>query len=171
MHPVTRGLLAAIKHLLTVIAALALAIEQWGWRPLTAMAAWVAKWPPLARLEDRIKAASPRVALTLFLVPATMLLPLKLAALWLVQQDHPWLGVLLIVAAKLIGTALVGRLFIICEPQLMTFPWFVRALTWWRATKARIHAALAASPSWRATQRMRRWLGTRGRRWWRTVTR
>ena len=43
------------------------------------------------------------------------------------------LGVAIIVAAKVLGTALVGRLFVLVEPQLMTFAWFVRCAAWWRA--------------------------------------
>ena len=39
----------------------------------------------------------------------------------------PGLGVFVIVAAKVLGTACVGRLFILVEPQLMTFAWFARA--------------------------------------------
>ena len=44
-----------------------------GWRPLTACMAWLAKWPPLARLEAAIRGVSPRWALVLFIVPATLL--------------------------------------------------------------------------------------------------
>jgi hypothetical protein len=167
MQALRRALLTVFKILFTTLAAIVLVIEEWGWRPLTAMAAWIARWPPLARLEARIQRASPRVALGLFLVPATLLFPLKLLALLLVHRHHPWLGVFLIVAAKLLGTALVGRLFIICEPQLLTFPWFARALAWWRATKTRILASIKGSPMWLAMRRVRRWLRTNGRRWWR----
>ena len=61
-----------------------------------------------------------------------LLFPLKLLALWLIGQGQTGLGIAIIVAAKLLGTALVGRLFVLVEPQLMTFAWFARALSWWR---------------------------------------
>ena len=121
-----------------VIAAIILFLEEWGWRPLTAWAARLAHWPPVARLETRIRGASPRVALALFLGPAVMLFPVKLLALWLIHRGRAMFGIGVIVAAKLLGTALVGRLFIITEPQLMHFGWFARALLWWRATKMRV---------------------------------
>lgn len=162
-----RWVVRAGRVVLTVVAAIVLLIEEWGWRPLTAMAARLARWPPLARLEDRIRATSPRVALSLFMVPASLLFPIKLLALWLVHRHHAWLGVALIVAAKLLGTALVGRLFIVCEPQLSTFPWFVRALAWWRATKERIKRVVAESAVMRSSRKAARWCRTRGRRWWR----
>ena len=100
-------------------------------------------------------------------MPAAALFPIKLAALWFIHQGHTMAGLLVILAAKLLGTALVGRLFIITEQQLIQFRWFARALQWWRDTKARVHAALVRSSGWQAAQRLRRrgslWLRRRMR--------
>lgn len=157
MNPLRR-VWRALRGVLLALAAVVLFIEEWGWRPLTAWAARLAQWPPLARLEARILALPPRWALALFIVPAVALFPIKLLALWLIHLGRTTLGVLVIVAAKLIGTALVGRLFILTEPQLMHYAWFARGLGWWRATKARIRAAVQAAPAWRATRTLvRRW--------------
>ncbi len=130
--------------------------EEWGWRPLTALAAWVARWPPLARLEAAVCRASPRFALALFVVPAILLVPVKLAALWLIGNRHATLGIVVIVAAKLIGTAFVGRLFLLVETQLMQFAWFARGIGWWRATRERAMTALRQSAFWRSGRAMRR---------------
>jgi len=158
MKTLLRGLWRALRAVLLAIAALVLAIEEWGWRPLTAWAGRLAQWPPLARLERRIAALPPAGALAMFLVPAIALFPVKLAALWLIHLGRGTLGVLVIVAAKLLGTALVGRLFILTEPQLMRFAWFARALTWWRATKARVRAAVQRARAWRVARAVvRRW--------------
>ena len=143
--------------------AFVLFIEEWGWKPLTALAARIARWPPLKALEARIARAPPKLALVLFLVPAVLLFPLKLAALWLIDQGQATLGIAVIVAAKVLGTALVGRLFILLEPQLMQFAWFATALGWWRRTKQRVMAAAHASAAWRAARAMR----LAARRWWR----
>lgn len=145
-----------LRSLLLGLAAIVIFVEEWGWRPLTAFAARLARWPPLARLEARIAAAPRRVALLLFLAPAVMLFPLKLAALWLIEGGRATLGIALIVAAKLIGTAFVGRLFILLERQLLSFPWFARALGWWLQTKARVLAAVRESALWRAMRVARR---------------
>ena len=156
-----------LRGLLLVLAAAVLFVEEWGWRPLTALAARLALWPPLARLEARIQRLSPRVALALFLVPALALFPVKLFALWLIHLGSTAAGIAVIVAAKLLGTALVGRLFVLTEAQLMHFAWFARALGWWRATKLRIKAALRRSFAWRAARAgARRW-----RTWWRAFGR
>ena len=120
------------------------------------MAAAIARWPPLAVLERHIRGARPRVALALFLVPAVLLVPVKLGALWLIQDGRATLGIALIIAAKVIGTAFVGRLFILVETQLMTFPWFVSCMLWWRATRDRVMAAVRRSLVWRSGRAFRR---------------
>jgi len=153
---VVTALWRVLRGTLLALAAIILLIEEWGWRPLTAFAARLAKWPPLARLEARITALPPRVALLLFLVPALLLLPVKIAALWLIEQGRTSLGVVVIVVAKVVGTAFVGRLFILVEPQLMRFAWFARVLGWWRQTRARALAIIRASSLWRTSRAARR---------------
>lgn len=142
-----------------VLAAIVIFFEEWGWRPLTAGAAWLARLLHLQRLEAWISASPPWVALLLFLAPAVLLFPLKLAALWLIGEGRAGTGVFIIVAAKVLGTAFVGRLFILVEPQLMTFAWFARALNWWRQTKAKIVEAVRRSAPWRTARALRKlWL-------------
>ena len=162
-----RRLWRGLRGVLLALAAIVLFVEEWGWRPLTAWAARLARWPPLARLEARIVALPPKAALALFIVPAVALFPIKVLALWLIHLGHATLGILVILAAKLLGTALVGRLFILTEAQLMHFGWFARGLGWWRATKARIRAAVQAAPAWRAVRAAAR----RGRLWLRRAVR
>lgn len=111
-----------------------------------------------------VRRVRPVVALCLFLVPAIALFPIKLAALWLIHAGQTALGVTVIVLAKLVGTAVVGRLFLLTELQLMSFPWFARAWAWWRATKARVAAAVRASAAWQAVRRVGRAWRVRWRR-------
>ena len=54
------------------------------------------------------------------------------------------------------GTAFVGRLFILVETQLMTFPWFARSVHWWRGMRERVMAVLRRSFAWRAARAFRR---------------
>ena len=156
-----------LRSLLLALAALVIFIEEWGWRPLSAMIARLGRWPPLGRLEARIAAVPRRVALLLFLVPAVLLVPVKVVALWLIGGGHATLGIMLIVLAKLVGTAIVGRLFVLLERQLLTFPWFAHALAWWHRTRTRVMTALRGSTLWRTMRVLRRgW-----RAWWRKVAR
>jgi hypothetical protein len=146
----------AVRAVLLALAAVVVFIEEVGWRPLSRWMGRLARWPPLAWLEERIRRVSPRWALVLFLVPAVLLFPLKLLALWLIHLGRAPLGITVIVVAKLVGTALVGRLFVLTEPQLVQFPWFARALGWWRHTKRRVKDAVLASGAWALVRRLRR---------------
>jgi hypothetical protein len=152
-------LLDAIRRLLRAvflgIAAVVVFIEEVGWRPLSAWVARLAQWPPLHRLEERIRRLPPLPAMGLFGVPAVVLFPLKLAALAVIQAGHAALGVLVIVLAKLLGTALVGRLFVLLEPQLMSFAWFRVAHDWWVETRLGVRAVLRRSAAWRRVRMLR----------------
>ena len=64
----------------------------------------------------------------------------------------------MIVAAKLVGTAVGGRLFVLLRPQLMRLRYFARATAWWRLVRRRVRHALQASSGWRAMRSaVRRW--------------
>src|SRR4051812_21327462 len=97
-----------IRPVLLVLAALILFIEDFGWKPLSAWLGRIARWPPLRRLEARVQRLPARQALVLFLIPALLLFPLKLVAVALIEDGHAIGGLGLIVAAKLLGTAVVG---------------------------------------------------------------
>ena len=83
-------------------------------------------------------------------------MPVKLVALWLIQDGRTTLGICVIVAAKVVGTAFVGRLFVLVETQLMTFPGFVRCRTLWQSTRDRVIAAWRQSVLWRSGRAIRR---------------
>jgi len=82
--------------------------------------------------------------------------PVKLVAVWLIQDGRTTLGIAVIIAAKVVGTAFVGRLFVLVERQLMTFPGFVRCMALWHSTRDRIMAALRQSVLWRSARAIRR---------------
>ncbi len=140
----------ALRALLLTPAALWFFLEEFGWHPLAALLGSFTRWPPWARLEARIARVPARPALLLFLLPAAMLLPVKLLAVQLIQDGHAVAGLVVIVAAKLLGTAIGGRLFMLMRPQLMTLRRFARAMAWWRQTRRRVRHALEASAGWRA---------------------
>ncbi len=145
-----------LRAVLLGLAGLVIFLEEWGWRPLTALVARLFEWPPLGRLENRVASSPPRVALALFLVPTLLLLPVKLGAFWLIEAGRPGLGFLLVLAAKLVGTAFVGRLFILVEAQLMQFGWLARFIEGWRGVKLRVRVVLRASALWQAMWAWRR---------------
>ena len=137
------------RALLLALAALWFFLEEFGWHPLAAWLGRLTRWAPWARMEARIARVPARPALLLFLLPAAALLPVKLLALQLIQGGQPVIGLAVIVAAKLVGTALGGRLFMLLRPQLMTLRRFARAMAWWRQTRRRVRRALETSAGWR----------------------
>jgi hypothetical protein len=159
-----RWILKPFKAIAVWTVALLLLFEEWGWEPLQRLAAWISRWPPLAAIERRIAALPPRAALAVFALPALALLPVKFAALWLISIGHALLGVMIIVAAKILGTALVARLFKLTEPALMRMAWFALWHGRWTVWKDALLARVRASRAWRMGAVLRRQAGRAWRR-------
>jgi hypothetical protein len=157
MRPILRSLPRPFKWLLSWLVALVILFEEWGWEPLMRLAGALARLPPVAWLERRIELLPPRAALTVFLAPTLLLLPIKLLALWIIGQGDALFGLLVIVAAKIAGTALVARLFMLTRPQLMQVAWFANLHERWSAFKEGVIAMVRASATWRLARAMKAW--------------
>jgi hypothetical protein len=98
-----------------------------------------------------------------FLVPMLLLLPVKLLALYWISRGHAVLGLSVILAAKMLGTAAVARLFTLTQPALMRLAWFARLYGRWIPWKDALIARVKNSGAWRSmaamVQAMRRWIG------------
>ncbi len=116
-----------LNAILAVIAAIWFWLEEWLWDHLLVVTAWLAKLPPIRWLEAKIARLPPYAALAAFLIPAAVLLPFKLFAFWLIAQGHGWLGMQVFIIAKLVGTALLARIFALTRPALLSVGWFARA--------------------------------------------
>ncbi len=130
--------------------ALVLIFEEWGWEPLQRVMARLARLPLWARMEALIVRLPPYAALMVFFVPALLLLPIKLLALYWIGRGHAVLGLLLVLSAKMMGTAAVARLFALTQPALMRMPWFARLYGRWKPWKDGLIAQLKCSGTWRA---------------------
>ncbi len=138
-----RGVAAAGRLLLQTVLALIIVFEEWGWRPLAAALAQLARLKPIAWLEAHIQRLPPYGALLVFGAPSILILPLKLVALFLITSGREFEATLLFIGAKIIGTAIVARLFQLTEAQLLQIPWFARAygifMPWKNALTAWVH--------------------------------
>lgn len=152
MHTVKRILRPIFLPLIAAV----LLFEEWGWAPLAAAFARLARIPLWAWLEQKIRRLPPMWALLAFGVPMLLLLPVKLLALYLFGQGQATMGLFLLVAAKLGGTALLARLFQLTQPALMQLDWFARWYPRWMAWKERVLAEIRQSLVWRAGQRSKR---------------
>ncbi|MBF0562895.1 MAG: hypothetical protein HQL37_12955 [Alphaproteobacteria bacterium] len=109
---------------LILLAACLILFEDFVWNKVTALTAIVARWQLVVRLERWVLARGRYTTLALFTVPIACLIPVKLVALYLIASGHLMTGILVIVAAKVTGTAVSARLFVIAKPKLMTFETF-----------------------------------------------
>jgi hypothetical protein len=134
------------------VLALVLVFEEWGWEPLQRVMARLARLPLWERMEASICRLPPYGALLVLCVPALLLFPIKLLALYWVGNGHVVTGLALVLVAKLVGTAAVARLFALTLPALMRLTWFARLYGHWKPWKDALIAQLKASPAWRAMQ-------------------
>jgi hypothetical protein len=142
------------KIFLPLIAAVLL-FEEWGWEPLAALFARFARLSLWAWLERKIAQLRPLAALFVFAIPVLTLLPIKLLALYLFGRGETTLGLVLLLGAKLGGTAIMARLFQLTQPALMQLHWFARYYPRWIAWKDGVLAEIHSSAAWRAGQALR----------------
>src|SRR5207253_1971275 len=92
---------------LWILLALVFLIEAWLWehlRPLVAAVVNVIAWDKLkARVAAAIEHLPPSATLLVFLIPVSLLLPLKLLGLWMLAHGS-WLGTFVVLGlAKIVG--------------------------------------------------------------------
>jgi len=160
-----------------LVAAIVVLVEDWLWDDLQRLAAAIGRLPVLRRIEALIARLPPYAALLLFGAPSLLLVPLKILALYLISHGHATLGLVVVVAAKVAGTALVARIFAITKPKLLRIRWFAWLYERVAAFKARLYAAIKSTAVYRhvhalkerVRERFRAWLGRRRgflrRRW------
>ena len=147
-----KALFAALRWIFRVIFAALILFEEWGWEPLRRVFALFARLPVIRQFEALLKKLPPRAAFVVLILPSLLILPIKLAAVWLVAEGHAMLGVLIIIAAKLFGTALLAWLFQLIQPALMQLPWFARFYGRWTRWKTELLGWVRASSAWRTAR-------------------
>lgn len=121
-----RALWGIIGHVLAALLALIVVFEEWGWRPLANLLGSLARLKPIAWIEGKIRQLPPYGALAIFALPSASLFPLKLLALYLIAQGKTVLATGLFIGAKVVGTAIIARLYMLTEHALMRIGWFKR---------------------------------------------
>ena len=156
-----------VRGFFALLLALWIFLEEWVWDAMLAFMAWLARLPPVHWAESRIARLPPPAALIFFIVPAAILLPFKLAAFRLIAQGHGLYGLWVFVVAKVIGTALLARIFSLTKPALLTINWFNRAyfaITGW---KQRVYAYVRALPTYQRLRQLARVVKRSIKTWWR----
>lgn len=160
-----------------LLAAIVILLEDWLWDDLARLAATIGRLPILRSIEAFLTGLPPYVALVFFAAPSLLLLPVKLAALYFMSHGQATLGVVTVIAAKVIGTALVARIFTLTRATLMRIGWFSWAYERFIAFKTRIYDAIKSTTIYQAAHQqqlrmratLKAWMGKRRsflrRRW------
>src|SRR5262245_66211540 len=101
-----------------LIAAVIVLFEEWLWDDLQRIAAAIGRLPLLRQAESLIAGLPPYAALAMFGAPSLLLIPVKLAALYFIAHGQPMLGLMTAIAAKIAGTAVVARVFVLTRRDL-----------------------------------------------------
>lgn len=144
----------SLHTLLLVPVLLLLLFEEWGWEPLARGFAALGQHRFWGSLERRLQRLPPWGALLAFGGPVLLLIPIKLLALYWIDQGNVATGLGLVLVAKLVGTALAARLFQLTEPALMQIRWFARLYIPWKQWKDRMLAQVRRSAPWRRIGRL-----------------
>jgi hypothetical protein len=161
---VVQFLRALLRYVAIALVVPLLLFEEWGWEPLAALVARLARLPLWAALEDRLRRLPPWGALLAFFVPVVALLPVKVLALFLFGRGHAATAITVLVLAKLAGTAVVARIFQLVEAPLMRIPWFARWYPRWKAWKDHVLGIVRQSRPWRLVRAVNRRIGRGWRR-------
>lgn len=150
-----RAAQATAQRALGILVALVIVFEEWGWRPLAAALGLLARFRPIAWLEQRITELPPWASLCVFAAPTVLFLPLKLAALALIAGGHVVVATILFAFAKVAGTAIFARIFQLTQPRLMELAWFARLYNWFLPWKEHLVEQARATAIWQSAVRMK----------------
>lgn len=109
---------------------------------------------PIAALERAIAALPAYIILTLFLIPMAIIEPVKLYALYLIEQGHWVWGALVFALLKIVGIGLAERLFAIGKPKLLSIRWFAWCYGVYERIRDRVYAFLDQFAWWRAAKQI-----------------
>ena len=135
--------------------ALLILFEEWGWEPLARALHKLSRLPIWAHLENGLRALPSWAAMMVFFAPMLLLLPVKLLGLFLLGEGHAKSAVILLLVAKVVGTATLAWLFQLLEPALMRIPVFARWYPRWKAWKDRVLAVVRQSRPWRIVRALK----------------
>ena len=152
----------ALEILFVPIAAAIVFFEEVLLHYLGVAMARLARWEPVRRIEAWLAGLPPWAALIAFVAPSTLVLPVKLAAVWFALEGRFGLAMGSIVVGKIVATALVARLYKVLLPTLLRLSWYLAVETWLFAFRDKIYAFVRDLPAWQAAsalvRRAKGWL-------------
>jgi hypothetical protein len=122
---IPRSLRFLLQGVLVLLGMVLVLFEEVLWVGFGGLLRQIARLAPIAWLESWIRRLPPILALPLFVLPWLIMLPVKLAALWLIAIGKITHGALLFIGGEAFGVAFLARLYDLCRPALHQWRWFV----------------------------------------------
>jgi hypothetical protein len=110
-----------MANIFVFFATLIVFAEEWIWFKLLRAMQRIASFPIFKQIEAFIRKQNKWVSLFLFIIPELAFIPVKLAMVWLIGNNHAYFGVMLFIAAKLTGTALFAWMYSVTEDKITQF--------------------------------------------------
>jgi len=139
----------ALELAIVPLAAAIVFFEQTLIKYLNVAMAAVARWPPVMKVEAWLVRLPPYAALCAFAAPSILILPIKLIAVWFAAIGRYELALGTLIVGKMLGTAVLARLYRILRPTLMAIPWFAKADTWFFYWRDQAYAFVKSLPAWK----------------------
>ena len=116
-----------VKRAFLLFLALIFLFESWLWKETGRFIGWIIKKIPLDHakrfITHHVKELSPIATLGVFIIPALILLPLKVTAVWLLAKGYFVAGLSTVVLAKALGLGISSFLFSLCKTRLLELRW------------------------------------------------
>jgi hypothetical protein len=124
----TESMLRKIFKPVWFLLALLFLLEAWLWDlfvpPIRALIERIGWQHIKERLGLRLVSLPHWLIVLIFVLPDTILFPVKLGGLWLVAQGHVVIGTGIFVAAKTLSLGITVLLFELCRARLLELVWF-----------------------------------------------
>ena len=101
-----------------------LIIEDFVWEYGKKILAHIGSHPGFKQIENIILKLPPYGALASLCLPAFILFPANILAIYLTSHHFIVLGVILLIGMKLLGTMIIAHLFTINKDKLLSLTWF-----------------------------------------------
>jgi hypothetical protein len=163
-----------LTRLFWLTIALIFVVEAWLWDRLEPIVERCVALLPLRALKDlvaeQVEELSPPATLIVFAVPAALLFPLKLLAIWLIAHQQWFWALSTVLFAKLLGLGVTSFLFSVTRDKLLQMDWFRAAYE--KIVEWRTLAEQLVEPFKTQIRRLVKQLQTESfARFWRLVTR
>jgi hypothetical protein len=111
-----------------ITVALIFLFEAWLWDRLQPIAAAIVAWLPKEwvrrRIAYRLDQLPPVLGPVVFVVPLALVLPFKIAGVWLLERHHWIIAIAAFICAKLVGLGATAFVFDASRDRLLRLGWF-----------------------------------------------